>query len=58
MVARFWLLLPDTRVSVQGFQRVICIFLISVLDGRFGSISSPNQVEPKALVLEPKLTGI
>ena len=23
----------------------------------FGSISAPNQVEPKALVLEPKLTG-
>ena len=24
---------------------------------QLGSISSPNQVEPKALVLEPKLTG-
>ena len=58
MVARFSLLLLDTRVLVQGFQRVICIFLISVLDGfGFGSISAPNQVEPKAMVLEPKLTG-
>ena len=25
---------------------------------RFGSISTPNQVEPKALVLEPKFTQL
>ena len=54
----FWFLLLSTRVSVQGFQRVIYIFLISVLVRfHFGSISAPNQVEPKALVLELKLTG-
>ena len=37
---------------------VICIFLILLLVWyHFGNILVPNQVEPKALVLEPKLTG-
>ena len=37
---------------------MICIFHILVLVRfHFGSISTPNQVEPKALLLEPKLTG-
>ena len=31
LVPRFWFLLLDTTVSVQGFQEVICICLISVL---------------------------
>ena len=55
-VPRFLLL--DTRVSVQGSQRVICIFLILVLV-RFhvSSILAPNQVEPKDLVLKLKLSG-
>ena len=40
------------------FSGVICICLFMVLlRFSFGSISAPNQVEPKALVLEPKLTG-
>ena len=53
-VPRIRFLLPDTRVSVQGFQRIICIFLIFVLVWfKFSTISVPNQVEPYALVLEP-----
>ena len=44
--------------SVQGFQGVIYIYLILVLlQFHFGSISAPNQAEPKALVVEPKVTG-
>ena len=45
-------------VSILGFQVIICIFLILVLvQIYFGTILFPNQVEPKALELEPKLTG-
>ena len=59
-VSWFRFLLLNIRVSIQGFQVItcICIFLILVLvHFHFGIISVPNQVEPKALVLEPKLTG-
>ena len=31
LVAQFWFLLLDTRVSVQGFQGVICICLMLLL---------------------------
>ena len=59
-VTVFWFrfLLLNTRVSIQGFQVIIYIFLILVL-AHFHSrtILVPNQVEPKALVLGPKLTG-
>ena len=58
LAPRFWFLLLDTRVSALGFQGVTCIFLILVLVPlHFGTISAPNQVELKALVLEPNLTG-
>ena len=44
--------------SIPGFQGVICIFLILVLVRfHFSTISPPNHVKPKALVLEPELTG-
>ena len=56
LVPRF--LLPNTWVSVQGFHGVIEIFLILVLVRfHFGTILAPNQMEPKDLVLKPKLTG-
>ena len=58
LVPRFWFLLRDTRVLVQCFLGVICIFLILVIVRfQFGAIAVHNQVEPKALVLRPKLTG-
>ena len=58
-VPRFWLLIVSTRVSVQSFQKIISIFLILVLAlFHFNAVSVRNQVEPKALVLEPTLTGI
>ena len=49
-------LLLDIRFSVLDFQGVICICLILVV---VRSISVPVwlQMEPNALVLEPKLTG-
>ena len=53
-------LIPYSRYQGFGsrFSGVICTCLILVLFCfHFGSISAPNQVEPKALVLEPKLTG-
>ena len=57
-VSWFQFLLLDTRVSIQGFQLIICIFLILVLvHFHLSTISVLNQVEPKALVLGPKLTG-
>ena len=45
---RFQFLLLDTRVAQQGFQGIICIFLISV-PFRF-----QIQAKPRALALEPK----
>ena len=50
-VPRFWFLLLDTRVSILGFHGFSWLGSISV------PFSASNQVEPKALVLEPKLTG-
>ena len=53
-----WLLLLNTKILVHGFQGSFkflsfwCWFLLY-----FSIISVPNQVEPEALVLEPKLTG-
>ena len=53
LAPRFWFLLLDTRVSSLGFLGVTCIFLILVLVPlHFGTISAPNQVELKALVLK------
>ena len=46
-VPQIWFLLLDIRVSVQGFQHIGGIFLILV----------STQVEPKASVTEPQLTG-
>ena len=48
---------------MQGFQGVYLHLshfgTVSVsFQFHFGSILAPNQVEPKALVLESKLTGI
>ena len=53
----FWFLLLDNRVLVHGFQGVVCAFFILVLI-RFHTILVPNQVEPKALVLETQLTRV
>ena len=40
----------------SGFWFYICL-ISELVRFHFGYISAPNQVEPKALVLEPKLTG-
>ena len=53
-------LVPNSRYQGFGkrFSGGICICLILVLIRfHFGSISASNQVEPKALVLKPKITG-
>ena len=63
-VSRYWFLylgsflMLDTRASVQGSLGIICIFLFLVLV-RFHSstILISHQLEPKALISEPKLTG-
>ena len=39
-VSQFRFLLLDTRVSVQGFQGVICIFLIVLLVTKYKSLGS------------------
>ena len=51
-------LVLNTRVSVQGFQGIMCIFLTLVLVWfDFDTISVLDQVEPQALLLKPNLTG-
>ena len=58
LVPWLWFILLDTRILVQGFQGIICIFLILVLVWfDFDTISVLDQVEPQVLVLEPNLTG-
>ena len=48
----------NTRVSVQYFQGIMCIFLTLVLVWfDFDTMSVLDQVEPQALVSEPNLTG-
>ena len=55
-------LLLGSRVSVQGFQGILCIFIILELVRfnfwcHFGIFLVPTQVELTTLVLEPKLSG-
>ena len=53
----FWFLIFGTRVSAQGCQGLMTFVSIIVLFRfHFLSVPAPNQVEPKALVFEPKLT--
>ena len=56
---RFWYLVSGSYFSIPRFRYKVFRRLIAVVLFRywFGSISAPNQVEPKALVLEPKLCG-
>ena len=63
---RFWYLGSGSYFSIQGFgtrfsgdDLHFSHFGASSVFFRFhfGSISTPNWVKPKALVLEPKLTG-
>ena len=56
-VPQFRFLMLETRVSVQGILESFSFFLFLLLNQfHCGTISIPNQVEPKALLLKPKLT--
>ena len=63
---RFWHFGSGSYVSISWcwykvFSKLFAFFLYGTGSipfwYHFGSISTPNQVKPKALVLEPKLTG-
>ena len=55
-----WLLLLNTKILVHGFQGFFKFLSFWCWFGvifKYYFVSVPNQVEPEALVLEPKLTG-
>ena len=60
---RFWYLGSGSYFAIPGFwykvfRGLFAFFPILVLVRfHFGTILVPNQMEPKALILEPQLTG-